>query len=407
MAAATQRQQSESGFYQGLESFSDFAAIAELRYYKPAPDDWFVIITDIKGSTDAIAQGRYKDVNTVGAACITAALNVTSPQETPFVFGGDGATIRAAAEAWPRIREALLKTRALAASGFGLTLRIGAVPVRRLRDAGADVLVAKFALTPGNNLAVFAGGGVGMAERLLKGDDGTQGYLLADEAASGTPDLEGLSCRWEPFKAERGIMMSMLVHALAADRGEAAKTYKLVLDGLNETLGSDTQQHRPVKPTNMRFRWPPRGLRAEALANQGKRGYLPQLLFVYGVTFLQWLLNRFDWKAGRFDPPVYRESLRKNCDYRRFEDTLRILFDCTAEEAAALEARLVKFREQGLIAYGLHRADSALMTCLVFGFGDSEHVHFIDGNDGGFAMAAVQLKKQYAEDAQRASAANV
>ena len=62
-----------------------------------------------------------------------------------------------------------------------------------------------------------------------------------------------------------------------------------------------------------------------------------------------------------------------------------------------MEAALGGLRSEGWIAYGLHEADSALMTCLVFNLTDSEHVHFIDGADGGFAMAARQLKQQLAD----------
>ena len=40
------------------------------------------------------------------------------------------------------------------------------------------------------------------------------------------------------------------------------------------------------------------------------------------------------------------------------------------------------------------------MTCLLFSLEDSEHVHFIDGSDGGFAMAAVGLKEQLRETAE-------
>ena len=32
------------------------------------------------------------------------------------------------------------------------------------------------------------------------------------------------------------------------------------------------------------------------------------------------------------------------------------------------------------------------MTCLVFSIEQSEHVHFIDGADGGYAKAAVGFK---------------
>lgn len=47
--------------------------------------------------------------------------------------------------------------------------------------------------------------------------------------------------------------------------------------------------------------------------------------------------------------------------------------------------------------YGLHQSDSALMTCSLFSLEESEHIHFIDGSDGGYALAARQLKQQLAE----------
>ena len=35
-----------------------------------------------------------------------------------------------------------------------------------------------------------------------------------------------------------------------------------------------------------------------------------------------------------------------------------------------------------------------MMTCLVFSLQEGRHVHFIDGADGGYALAALQLKAQ-------------
>ncbi len=388
------RKENGHPFYAGLESFDDFAAVSDLTRYAPAPDDWLVVIADIKGSTKAIGEGRYKDVNMVGAACITAVLNVTRGHEIPYVFGGDGATMVIPAETLPRVRQALLKTRSLAQAGFGLSLRIGAAPVSRVRGAEIDVLVAKFRLSPGNYIAMFAGGGVGLVDKLIKEDDGTQGYLMVEDSPDEMPDLEGLSCRWEPLAAQRGVMLSLLVQALADKREEAAGTYRRVIAGLTEALGFDPQKNRPVKASNMRFRWPPRGLKAEAKATHGGQGYMRRLLFLYWQSFLQWLLEVFDLQGGGYDAPVYRGELRENSDYRRFDDTLRMVLDCAPDEVAAIEAALAGFREQGLIAYGTHQADSALMTCLIFSLVESEHVHFIDGADGGFTMAARQLKEQ-------------
>ena len=44
-------------------------------------------VADIRGSTQAIESGHYRDVNFVGAACITALLQKLGPH-LPFSFGG-------------------------------------------------------------------------------------------------------------------------------------------------------------------------------------------------------------------------------------------------------------------------------------------------------------------------------
>ena len=56
-------------------------------------------------------------------------------------------------------------------TAFGLGLRIGFVPVVKIRKQGKDVLVARYEVSAGNNLAMFAGGVVELADRLGKDDD--------------------------------------------------------------------------------------------------------------------------------------------------------------------------------------------------------------------------------------------
>jgi hypothetical protein len=45
-------------FYADLPTFADFAAVADLDAYVPAPPDWTVLHTDIVDSSGAIAAGR-------------------------------------------------------------------------------------------------------------------------------------------------------------------------------------------------------------------------------------------------------------------------------------------------------------------------------------------------------------
>ena len=151
----------------------------------------------------------------------------------------------------------------------------------------------------------------------------------------------------------------------------------------------------------MIFRWPPRGLRAEINATAGRRNRTWYALGLYVNSLLQWALDRFDITAGGYRGRRYRDELRDNTDYRRFDDTLRILIDCETEQADAIEDMLESRARQGNLRYGVHRSESALMTCLVFNLERKEHVHFVDGGDGGFTAAAKNMKAKASSGQQK------
>jgi len=71
------------------------------------------VIADITGSTSAIREGRYKDVNMMGAACIMAVINALPQSSFPYVFGGDGATLAVPESALALVRRELGATRKL------------------------------------------------------------------------------------------------------------------------------------------------------------------------------------------------------------------------------------------------------------------------------------------------------
>ncbi len=110
MTKPNERQPRDKLFFEDLEEFDDFELISDLSRYKPVPDDRSVMITDVGGSTVAIESGKYKDVNMIGAASISAVLNVTRTDEIPYAFGGDGTTFVVPSGALPRVREALMST---------------------------------------------------------------------------------------------------------------------------------------------------------------------------------------------------------------------------------------------------------------------------------------------------------
>src|SRR6185436_16518787 len=109
-------------------------------------------------------------------------------------------------------------------------------------------------------------------------------------------------------------------------------------------------------------------------------------------TLFAFLIMRTGVPVGRFVPKKYTRQLIENSDFRKFDDALRMVLDCTKELAASIEQRLKAAAADGIVRYGLHRQDAAMMTCFTPSPANPNHVHFIDGALGGYALAASALK---------------
>ena len=116
------------------------------------------------------------------------------------------------------------------------------------------------------------------------------------------------------------------------------------------------------------------------------------------MTFLYFLIMRFGIKVGSFIPAKYTRELVDNSDFRKFDDSLRMVLDCTPELADEIERHLADCKQRNIVRYGTHRQRAAMMTCFTPSPNKSSHVHFIDGADGGYAMAASALKGSAAGD---------
>ncbi len=129
-------------FYSQLPLLDNFRDITEPENFVDVPDDWYILVTDIRGSTKAIEAGRYKEVNLLGACSIVAVLNVVGKIEIPFVFGGDGASLLIGRSLLPAAKIALVATQQMAKTEFDMDLRVGAVPVKVVVAADFPVKIA-------------------------------------------------------------------------------------------------------------------------------------------------------------------------------------------------------------------------------------------------------------------------
>jgi hypothetical protein len=372
------------GFYHSIPVFRGFASLMDPALYSPLPDDWTVGVADIVESTKAIAAQRYKAVNMAGAAVIAAVTNVLQGREFPFVFGGDGASFAVSPDDLARAREALAATASWVRDDLDLVMRVALVPVAAIRAQGLDVRVARFGPSANLSYAMFSGGGLGWAEAAMK-----RGEFAVAAAPSGTqPDLSGLSCRFEEMPATRGLILSVLVvPALDADPA----LFRKVIEDIVDLVERSPDAGRPVPPGGPPLRWPPAGMEYEARAARGG-SLMRRRVSVLGNTLFAYVVMRFGIRVGGFVPKIYTRQVVENSDFRKYDDGLRMILDCTQELERALTRRLEAAASQRIIRYGLHRQDAAMMTCFTPSAMRSDHVHFIDGARGGYASAATALK---------------
>jgi DUF3095 family protein len=113
---------------------------------------------------------------------------------------------------------------------------------------------------------------------------------------------------------------------------------------------------------------------------------------VLAWTLFAFAVMRSGIKVGSFIPAKYTRELIDNSDFRKFDDSLRMVLDCTPELADEIERYLADCAARGLVRYGTHRQRAAMMTCFTPSPTNPNHVHFIDGALGGYAIAASQIK---------------
>ena len=371
-------------FYGTISVFRGFTRLMDPSLYAPLPSDWSIGVADIVGSTKAIAQARYKAVNMAGAAVIAAVTNALEGREFPFVFGGDGASFAVAPDDLERTRQTLAATAAWVKEDLELEMRVALIPIAAIRAQGLDVRVARFGPSPNLSYAMFSGGGLGWADAAMK-----RGEFAVAAAPPGTqPDLSGLSCRFEEIPAVRGLILAVLVMPV---EGADPVAYRKLIEDIVALVERSPDQGRPVPPGGPPLRWPPAGVEFEARAQRGGPLF-KRRLGVFAWTLFYYFIMRFGIKVGGFVPHIYVQQVVENSDFRKYDDGLRMVLDCTPDLERELSARLAVASSAGIARYGLHRQDAAMMTCFTPSAIRSDHVHFIDGARGGYASAATALK---------------
>lgn len=372
-------------FLDDLPVFAAFEDVADVARYRPLPDGWALALGDVVASGQAIASGQYKMVNMAAAALITAVTNALGQRSVPFSFGGDGAAIAVPPEGIEAARGALAGVARWIDEDLGLQMRVALVPLAEIRAAGLDVRVSRLQASPDTAFAMFAGGGSAWAEAEMKAGR----FAVAPAPPGSRADLTGLSCRWNPVAARKGQIVSLLA---TPGRNATPETFRaLVADVVALANAAEGASPLPAEgPVPVLYLG---GMEAEARAQAPAGKRLMARLGVIVAVLLTILLYRTNLVIGGFSARAYSRDVAANSDFRKFDDGLKMTLDIDAQQLARIEARLKEAAAAGICRYGIHAQSSALVTCIVPSITTRDHVHFVDGAEGGYARAALQLKQ--------------
>ncbi|WP_114936571.1 DUF3095 domain-containing protein [Mucilaginibacter endophyticus] len=350
------------------------------------PDDWHIIITDIKGSTLAVSNGQHENVNFVATGSIVSVLNIAFKHNitVPFFFGGDGATFIVPGPIVNDVMKALALYKDNARKNFDFELRTGIVPVKRVYDEGYKLCISKYCTSGNFTIPIILGNGLSFAEKIIKGKEGESFDYMAQE---GELDLTGMQCRWDkiPPPENTDEVVSLLVVAL--DESKQAAVFKKVIGYIDEIYG-DPEMRQPISIPKLKlkstFDWLGREMKVK-LGNIKVMELLKDwVIMLYGYIW-------FNTKKGKH----YLNRLVEMSDTLVIDGKINTVISGTSAQRKKLQDILVQLENEGELYFGFHVSRESVMSCYVRDLEDG-HIHFVDGAEGGYTKAAGFIKSKLA-----------
>lgn len=368
-------------FYKQLDEIDDFIELSNTSIYKKIPDDWYLLASDVKNSTINIQNGKYKEINMLGAMCIISILNLDKTIDIPYIFGGDGAFLLIPKSLYEKAKQSFLGVQKLAKENYGMELRIASISIKELEKEVSSISIAKYKANGNYHQALIKGDALDEFDSLLKNSNT---YHIKDEIDKNfILDLAGLECRWNYIKSPHDLSLSFILKCFDE------KDYKNTLFEVEKIIGSIELRH-PVNEESLKLSYSKRNLNAEAsLSSKASFSKFVSISILRIQNFLGDFLMKFN--IGKWN--TYKKRILSTTDVQKFDNVVRMVFSTSEEKNIQLEKYLEKLYKEKKIVYGIHKSEYALMTCLIFER-HGKHIHFVDTTNGGYAYAAKELKRR-------------
>ncbi len=246
--------------------------LSKTDLFQRIPDDWCIVVTDIKGSTASVENGFSEIVNLTATGSIIAALNIASKHviDIPFFFGGDGATILIPSILLPEIMEALTLHKENIQKEFDIHLKVGNVSVSHVYENNQELKITKASINKLLTIPIVLGNGLQFAEKLIKSEEKV---LHKSNKEKTNLDLDGMECRWNIISPPENSneVVSLLVNALSEIK--QASIFRDILEKTDEIYGS-LHDRNPISVPKLKLNFNYQKIRTELKASNKKFGVI-------------------------------------------------------------------------------------------------------------------------------------
>ncbi|MDX1760778.1 MAG: DUF3095 family protein [Christiangramia sp.] len=377
-----------ANFYSNLEihDIPISNLIGEKEKFSKVPEDWYILVADIRNSTRAVKSGNHNQVNLVATGCVIAVLNLAEDYKIniPFFFGGDGATFLVPSEIKEQALSVLEKHSRNTEKNFGFDLAVGSFEVSEIYQLNIDLKIARAKINKALNIPVILGGALKYAEDKIK-EDVDAPEIVLDE----TPlNLQGMECKWDRIKPPKeGHEVLTLIISGCGDN-DYSKVYSRVMQKIDEIYGS-VDLRKPISVDKLKTKSGFQRIKDEMKAKFGKWSWLVFIKNWFIANFGSMYLKNSD--SGK----SYLHKLVELSDNLTLDGRINTVISGTAEQRKSLVQYLDELEELNLIKYGYHVSEESIMSCYVKDIHQDQHIHFVDGGNGGYTKAANQLKMKF------------
>ena len=355
--------------------------------FSSVPKNWSIVVTDIKNSTVAVANGLHNDVNLCATGSIITVLNtikgIDKKIQIPYFFGGDGSTFIIPNNLVQPIIQALNNYSQHIANTLKLNLRVGHIQVEDVYSNKVTLRITKLRHNKYLTTPVVLGNGIKFAENYIK-----QSFEIADTIKDKNIalNLEGMECRWDEIYPNEPQKKVICLLVNCEDEKKQAEIYGTIMNEINYIFG-DLDNRNPITTLKLKLNTSLEKIRKEMYVKVGKNQskYLINnwLITVFGKYYFKF------FKAGKLY--IYRVS--QLSDTIMLDGSINTVISGNDKQIKRLQIFLDDLESKKKIIYGLHTTHASIMSCYIEDR-EEKHIHFVDGTEGGYTSAAIMFKNK-------------